>query len=324
MKMGSEYHAPVLLQACLEGLNISPGGTYVDVTFGGGGHSKAILEKLGEHGHLIAFDRDRDAWANAALMQAKKSAPLSHAGGDAEGAQKDPRFTLIRADFRWLKNHLRYLEVLPIDGLLADLGVSSHQFDTAERGFSFRFEGPLDMRMDHRAKRTAAQLIAEADEAQLTQWLRQYGEVDGAHRVAREMIRAKQQKRIRTTTDLVDALKPVTPRGKESSFLAQVFQALRIAVNDELASLEALLKQSAEVIKSGGRLVIMSYHSLEDRLVKNYMRSGDLGGVEDKDIYGNVSRPFKPLSSKAIQPTDQEIAQNPRARSARLRIAERQ
>jgi 16S rRNA (cytosine1402-N4)-methyltransferase len=374
MSMASEYHAPVLLQACLEGLNISPDGTYVDVTFGGGGHSRAILEKLGEHGHLISFDRDRDAWANAALLEAKKSASVSPLGGDKEGAQAEksasvsplggdlegaqaeksasvspsggdkegaetqlqegglsptggtgrgPHFTLVRADFRWLKNYLRYLEVLPVDGLLADLGVSSHQFDTGERGFSFRFEGPLDMRMDHRATRTAAQLISELDQQGLTEILRKYGEVDGAHRVARQIANANASRRIRTTQDLVEALKPVTPRAKESSFLAQVFQALRIAVNDELASLEALLKASAEVIKPGGRLVIMSYHSLEDRLVKNYMRSGDLGGVEDKDIYGNVSRPFKPLSSKAIQPTDQEIAQNPRARSARLRIAER-
>lgn len=314
--MDSEYHAPVLLQACLEGLNISPGGTYVDVTFGGGGHSKAILEKLGPKGHLVAFDRDRDAWANAALLQEE----LPSIGGT--GGR--PEFTLIRSDFRWVKNHLRYLGVLPVDGLLADLGVSSHQFDTAQRGFSFRFEGPLDMRMDHRAERTAAQLIAQADEASLTTILRTYGEVDAAHRVARQIVNAQAARRIRTTQDLVEALKPVTPRAKESSFLAQVFQALRIAVNDELTSLEALLKASADIIKPGGRLVIMSYHSLEDRLVKNYMRSGDLGGVEDKDIYGNVSRPFKPSSNKAIQPTDQEIAQNPRARSARLRIATRQ
>ncbi|MDQ3100518.1 MAG: 16S rRNA (cytosine(1402)-N(4))-methyltransferase RsmH, partial [Bacteroidota bacterium] len=291
MTMASEYHAPVLLQACLEGLNIHLEGTYVDVTFGGGGHSKAILEKLGEHGHLIAFDRDRDAWANAALLEAKKSASVPPEGGlpPAGGAGGGPDFTLIRADFRWLKNHLRYLEVLPIDGLLADLGVSSHQFDTGERGFSFRFDGPLDMRMDHRAPRTAAQLISELDQQGLTDILRKYGEVDGAHRVAREIVNANASRRIKTTQDLVEALKPVTPRAKESSFLAKVFQALRIEVNAELTSLENLLKQSAEVIKPGGRLVVMSYHSLEDRLVKNYMRSGDFGGVEDKDIYGNVN-----------------------------------
>jgi 16S rRNA (cytosine1402-N4)-methyltransferase len=300
--MHSDYHAPVLLQACIEGLNIRPESVIVDVTFGGGGHSKAILEKLGPFGRLVAFDRDRDAWQNAA---------------------DDPRFTLVKADFRWMRNHLRYLEVLPVDGILADLGVSSHQFDTGARGFSFRFDGPLDMRMDHRARRTAAQLLRELDEAGLTALLRNYGEVDGAHRVARQLVNAGARETIGTTFQLVEALKPVTPRQKENSFLAQVFQALRIAVNDELGSLEALLKQSAELIRPGGRLVVMSYHSLEDRLVKNYMRSGDFGGVENKDLYGNRIRPFNPLSSKAIQPTDREIAMNPRARSARLRIAER-
>ncbi len=300
--MDSDYHAPVLLQACLEGLNIRPDGVYVDATFGGGGHSRAILEMLGPHGRLIAFDRDRDAWANALA---------------------DERFTLVRSDFRWMRNHLRFLHALPVDGLLADLGVSSHQFDTGSRGFSFRFEGPLDMRMDHRAKRTAAQLLAQWDVATLTHVLRTYGEVDGANRVAKQVVEANAHTRIGTTHQLVEALRPVTPRGRESSFLAQVFQALRIAVNDELASLEVLLTQSAEVIRPGGRLVIMSYHSLEDRMVKNWMRSGDVGGVENKDLYGNRTRPFNPSSNKAIQPTDQEIETNPRARSARLRIAER-
>jgi 16S rRNA (cytosine1402-N4)-methyltransferase len=300
--MAHEYHDPVLLQACLEGLNIRPDGIYVDVTFGGGGHSKAILSRLGPHGRLIAFDRDRDAWKNA---------------------PDDERFTLVKADFRWLKNHLRFLHAVPIDGLLADLGVSSHQFDTGTRGFSFRNDGPLDMRMDHRAKRNAAQLLRDSDEAALTDVLRKYGEVEGAHRVARQLAKANADTRIATTHQLVEALRPVTPRGKENSFLAQVFQALRIAVNDELGSLEALLKQSAAVIKPGGKLVIMSYHSLEDRLVKNWMRSGDLGGVETKDLYGNRTRPFSPSSNKAIQPDEQEIARNPRARSARLRTAER-
>ena len=300
--MAYEYHDPVLLQACLEGLNIRPDGVYVDVTFGGGGHSKAILQKLGPHGHVIAFDRDRDAWRNAPT---------------------DERFTLVKADFRWLKNHLRFLHAIPVDGVLADLGVSSHQFDTGARGFSFRFDGPLDMRMDHRAKRTAAQLLRDLDEAALTDVLRTYGEVDGAHRVARQLVKANAHSRIGTTFQLVEALVPVTPRAKESAFLAQVFQALRIAVNDELAALEALLKQSAEVMGPGGKLVVLSYHSLEDRLVKNWMRSGDFAGTETKDIYGNRSRPFDPSSNKAIQPSDSEIARNPRARSARLRIATR-
>ncbi len=302
MTTGSEYHAPVLLQACLEGLNIRPDGVYVDVTFGGGGHSRAILERLGEFGRLVAFDRDSDAWRNA---------------------PDDPRFTLVRSDFRWIRNHLRYLEMLPVDGLLADLGVSSHQFDTGARGFSFRFNGPLDMRMDRRAQRTAAGLLDELDEAALTQLLRKYGEVDGASRIARLLIAARGRQRIATTQDLVSVLEPVTPRKEASSFLAQVFQALRIAVNDELGSLERLLIESAEVIKPGGHLVVMSYHSLEDRLVKNWMRSGDLGGVENKDVFGRSSRPFKPTNSKAIQPSEEETRINPRARSARLRIAER-
>ncbi len=302
MTTGSDYHDPVLLQACLEGLNIRPDGVYVDVTFGGGGHSRAILERLGEFGRLVAFDRDSDAWRNA---------------------PDDPRFTLVRSDFRWIKNHLRYLEMLPIDGLLADLGVSSHQFDTGARGFSFRFSGPLDMRMDRRAERTAAGLLDELDEQGLIDLLRKYGEVDGAPRVARTIIAARSQQRITSTNDLVAALAPVTPRQEANSFLAQVFQALRIAVNDELGSLERLLTTSAEVIKPGGRLVVMSYHSLEDRLVKNWMRSGDLGGAENKDVFGRSSRPFKPTSNKAIQPTEEETRTNPRARSARLRIAER-
>jgi 16S rRNA (cytosine1402-N4)-methyltransferase len=300
--MAHEYHDPVLLQACLDGLNIRPDGIYVDVTFGGGGHSKAILSKLGPHGRLISFDRDRDAWKNA---------------------PQDDRFTLVKSDFRWLRNHLRFLHAMPADGLLADLGVSSHQFDTGARGFSFRFDGPLDMRMDHRAKRSASQLLRDLDEAALTEVLRKYGEVDGAHRVARQLVKANAETRIGTTFQLVEALKPVTPRAKENTFLAQVFQALRIAVNDELASLEALLKQSADVLRPGGRLVVMSYHSLEDRMVKNWMRSGDMAGVETKDLYGRRTRPFDPTSSKAIQPDEDEIARNPRARSARLRIAER-
>ncbi|MBL0128354.1 MAG: 16S rRNA (cytosine(1402)-N(4))-methyltransferase RsmH [Flavobacteriales bacterium] len=300
--MAHEYHDPVLSQACLEGLKIRPDGVYVDVTFGGGGHSKAILAQLGPKGRLIAFDRDRDAWLNVL---------------------DDDRFTLVKTDFRWLKNHLRYLGALPVDGLLADLGVSSHQFDTGGRGFSIRFDGPLDMRMDHRTKRNAARLLRELDEVALTDLLRKYGEVDGAPRVARQLVKANAESSIGTTFQLVEALKPVTPRGKESSFLAQVFQALRIAVNDELGALETLLKQSADVIAPGGRLVIMSYHSLEDRLVKNWMRSGDFGGVENKDHFGNRTRPFDPTSSKAIQPSPEEIERNPRARSARARIATR-
>lgn len=301
MRTGSEYHEPVLSQACIEGLSLRPDGIYADVTFGGGGHSRAILEQLGPMGRLIAFDRDADAWANA---------------------PRDDRFTLVKSDFRWLANHLRFLKALPIDGLLADLGVSSHQFDQGARGFSIRFDGPLDMRMDRRAKRTAADLVNSWDEERLSQALKSYGEVDGARRVAKAIVSARASKRIDTTQQLIEAIAPVTPRKDESGFRAQVFQALRIAVNDELGSLEALLMQSAEVIRPGGKLVVISYHSLEDRLVKNWMRAGAFDGEEKKDLYGNRLRPFDP-EGKAIRPTAAEISTNPRARSARLRIAVR-
>lgn len=301
MRTGSEYHEPVLSQACIEGLSLRPDGIYADVTFGGGGHSRAILEQLGPMGRLIAFDRDADAWANA---------------------PRDDRFTLVKSDFRWLANHLRFLKALPIDGLLADLGVSSHQFDQGARGFSIRFDGPLDMRMDRRAKRTAADLVNSWDEERLSQALKSYGEVDGARRVAKAIVSARASKRIDTTQQLIEAIAPVTPRKDESGFRAQVFQALRIAVNDELGSLEALLMQSAEVIRPGGKMVVISYHSLEDRLVKNWMRAGAFDGEEKKDLYGNRLRPFDP-EGKAIRPTAAEISTNPRARSARLRIAVR-
>ncbi|MBK8228866.1 MAG: 16S rRNA (cytosine(1402)-N(4))-methyltransferase RsmH [Flavobacteriales bacterium] len=301
MTTGSDYHDPVLSQACIDGLNIRPDGIYVDATFGGGGHSRAILGKLGPQGRLIAFDRDKDAWANAI---------------------NDPRFTLVKSDFRWIRNHLRFLQAIPINGLLADLGVSSHQFDRGERGFSIRFDGPLDMRMDRRAKLTAADIVNGWDEGRIAGLLRSYGEVDGAHRVARALANARAAKRITTTQQLIQAIAPVTPWKEENGFRAQVFQALRIAVNDELGSLEALLKQSAEVMAPGARLVVISYHSLEDRLVKNWMRAGHLSGEEQKDHYGNRLRPFHP-SGKAIKPSEEETARNPRARSARLRIAER-
>ena len=302
MLMASEYHAPVLLHDCIEGLNIRPDGVYVDVTFGGGGHSRAILEKLGPQGRLVAFDRDADASANV---------------------PDDPRFTLVRSDFRWIRNHLRYLDALPVNGLLADLGVSSHQFDAGPRGFSFRFDGPLDMRMDRRAPRTAADLVNTLAEPELAALLKRYGELRDARRVARSLVQARAVHRMATTTQLVEALKPVTPKRDASGFLAQVFQALRIAVNDELGSLERLLEESARIITPGGRLVVMSYHSLEDRLVKHWMRTGDLEGREHKDLYGNRIRPFEPVNSRAIVPAAEEVEQNPRARSARLRIGER-
>lgn len=300
-RLHETYHAPVLLAECIAGLAIKPSGVYVDVTFGGGGHSAAILAELGPEGRLIAFDRDADAHRNAL---------------------KDARFTLVHSDFRWIVNHLRYLGELPVDGLLADLGVSSHQFDTAGRGFSFRFDAPLDMRMDQRAERTAAELVNSLDERALTALLREHGEVENAHKAARALVQARTERPIDTTGRLADVLRPLTRRGEEQSYLAQVFQALRIAVNDELGSLQRLLLGTERVIKPGGRLVVMSYHSLEDRLVKDWMRSGALDGEEKKDLFGRSQRPFKPVG-KAVKASPREQADNPRARSARLRIAER-
>lgn len=297
------YHEPVLLNECLQALAIKPDGRYVDATFGGGGHSRAILKLLGPKGALIAFDRDADARHNAPA---------------------DERFTFVPSDYRWVRNHLRFMGLLPVDGMLADLGVSSHQFDTAGRGFSFRFDAPLDMRMNQRAGRTAADLVNTLDEQALARVLRNYGEVEQAPKVARRLVQARAERAFETTGELAEALRPMARRGDEHGFLAQVFQALRIAVNDELSSLAQLLRESAEVVRPGGRLVVLSYHSLEDRMVKNWMRAGDLGGLEEKDMYGNSRRPFKPLHAKAVQAGEQEQLDNPRARSARLRAAQRQ
>lgn len=297
------YHEPVLLQECIEALAIRPDGTYVDATFGGGGHSRAILGQLGPEGSLIAFDQDADARRNAI---------------------GDPRFTLVASDYRWVANHLEYMGRLPVDGLLADLGVSSHQFDTAGRGFSFRFDAPLDMRMNQQARRTAADLVNGLDEEGLAKVLAQYGEVPAARKAARRIVEARASGQIKTTGQLAEVLRPMARKGDEKGFLAQVFQALRIAVNDELASLRALLEASAKVVRPGGRLVVISYHSLEDRLVKNWMKTGDLEGREQKDMYGNSLRPFRPVPGKAIQASEEEQENNPRARSARLRTAIRQ
>jgi len=297
------YHEPVLLKESIDALAVRPDGVYADVTFGGGGHSRAILDRLGPRGALVAFDRDADARANA---------------------PDDDRFSLVASNFRWIANHLRFLGKFPVDGLLADLGVSSHQFDTADRGFSFRFDAPLDMRMNQRAKRTAADLVNTLDEQALTALLRKYGEVDQAHRVARTITTGRARAPITSTGQLAALLRPLARPAEEHSLLAQVFQALRIAVNDEMGALEQLLLASAAVVKPGGRLVVISYHSLEDRMVKNWMRAGSLDGTEEKDLYGNSLRPFKPAGGKAVQPSVEEKQRNPRARSARMRTAERQ
>lgn len=294
-----DYHQPVLLKHAIDGLNIQPDGVYVDVTFGGGGHSREILKQLNAQGRLIAFDQDPDAKANI---------------------PDDPRFTLVDQNFQFMRNWLRLLKVDRPNGILADLGVSSHQFDSTERGFSLRFDAALDMRMDKQRGKTAAEVINRYEPGPLAHLLREYGEVESAYKVAKTIEAARP---IHTTRELCEVLQPFLKRGKEHKFLAQVFQALRIEVNDELEVLKAFLSQSAEMLAPGGRLVVISYHSLEDRLVKDYMKAGNFTGEQEKDFFGNLLRPLKPLHSKPIVPDEQEIEENNRARSAKLRIAEK-
>lgn len=296
------YHVPVMLSQCMDGLAIRPDGVYVDVTFGGGGHSKAILERLGPTGRLFSFDQDPDALANAATWQ-------------------DPRFVLINANFRTLRSSLASHSVQQIDGLLADLGVSSHQFDEGQRGFSIRADAPLDMRMDQQQALHAAALLATWSEEQIRDLLRTYGEVPIAGRIASAIVRQRQSTPVQTTGQLVRIVSGFVPAPKAAKLCAQVFQAIRIAVNDELEALRALLRQSSEVLLPGGRLVVMAYHSLEDRLVKNYIKSGNFEGAVQTDFYGNRLLPFELIERKAVEPDEAEIARNPRARSAKLRIA---
>ena len=297
-----DYHLPVMLNECIEGLNIRPDGTYVDATFGGGGHSRAILSQLGPEGRLIAFDQDEDALANAL---------------------DDPRFTLLNENFRYMKSVLRLNGVRSVNGILADLGVSSHQFDVAERGFSTRMEGELDLRMDRRQELTAKELVNTADEAELARILRLYGELPNAAQMARAICRARMEREIVTTFDLRDAVSRHLPRGAENKYLAMLFQALRIEVNGELDALKALLQQAVELLEPEGRLVVMSYHSLEDRLVKNFFRAGNFEGEVEKDFYGNPIVPLVPVTRKVITPGQEELQNNPRSRSARLRVAQK-
>ena len=295
------YHNPVMLDKCIEGLNIEPSGVYVDVTFGGGGHSRAILERL-TTGHLYAFDQDEDA---------------------AQNAFDDERFTFIPQNFRYFKNFIQLYHGGKVDGIIADLGVSSHQFDTPEKGFSTRFDGPLDMRMSQMTPNDAATVVNTYDHEALTRILRLYGEMQQPHLVASDIIMARDAEPIETTAQLKAAVQSRLPRGKENKVLAQLFQALRIEVNQELDTLCAFLSQCPDVLKPGGRLVVMSYHSLEDRLVKNFMKTGNAEGKEDKDFFGNLQTPYTIITRKPIVPTDEEIENNSRARSAKLRIAER-
>ena len=301
--MTNAYHVPVLLDASIEALRLGDGsGAWMDATFGGGGHSKVILENLNEKGVLFGFDQDPDAVANAL---------------------DDKRFTLVEANFRYAKQFLSLHGVENPNGILADLGVSSHQFDTAERGFSLRMDGPLDMRMNPEIGISAAEVIDEYTWEELMVVLRMYGEVNRPDRVAREIVAAHHAEPIKTTEDLVKVLSKMAPGGRENKFYAQIFQALRIEVNDELAALKELLEQSSKLLKPGGRLVVISYHSLEDRLVKHFMRSGNFEDKVEKDIKGQIHAPFVPISRKAIVATPEEVMNNPRARSARLRVAER-
>lgn len=297
-----DYHVPVMLKPCLDGLNIHPDGTYIDVTFGGGGHSRAIFDLLSEKGRLIVFDQDPDAKKNA---------------------WEAPNFFFVASNFSFISNHLRMMGIKHVDGILADLGVSSHQFDEAERGFSIRANAPLDMRMNQAGELTAKTVVNTYDERELSRIFKTYGEIPNARKVAGEIVRLRSSRPIKTTTELMDGLSKCAPRQKEHKFFAQVFQALRIEVNQELDVLERFLEQTTDIIAPGGRLVVMSYHSLEDRLVKNFMKRGSLEGEITKDFYGNVIKPFDEVVRHPIVPEEIEITSNPRARSAKLRIGQR-
>ncbi len=299
----SLYHTSVLLDESVSALIDSVNGVYADATFGGGGHTAEILSRLSQNGRVLAFDRDSDAIANKL---------------------DDPRLTLIRSDFRWIHNHVLHQGYKEgIDGVLADLGVSSHQFDTAERGFSFRYEAPLDMRMNQEAEFNAADIVNTYEQADLEKILRLYGEVDNSRKIAQLICKAREISKIETTTDLGKAIESALPKFAEHKFLAKVYQALRIEVNQEMKSLEKFLSGAARSLKPGGKLVVITYHSLEDRMVKNFIKAGNIEGKVEKDFYGNATAPLKAVNRKPILPQEEEIASNTRARSAKLRIAEK-
>ncbi len=298
------YHIPVLLTESVDGLNIGKGGNFVDVTFGGGGHSREIYSRLDKDGHLYSFDQDADAERNA------------------EGFDTG-RFTFVRSNFRFLKNFLRYYGVDQIDGLLADLGVSSHHFDDAARGFSFRFDGALDMRMNQRAGMTAADVVNTYEEERLADVLYLYGELKQSRKIAAAIVKARQERPIETVEDLMDVSKSFFRNEREKKDMAKLFQALRIEVNHEMDALKEMLRSATEMLRPGGRLVVITYHSLEDRIVKNLMKTGNVEGKEDKDFFGKVNTPFRLVNRQVIVPSDEEQARNPRSRSAKLRIAEK-
>ncbi len=300
---GVIYHIPVLLEECMEGLGLQDGGTYVDVTFGGGGHSKEILSRMGFHSRLFSFDQDADAERNI--------------------PQNDARFTFVRSNFRYLKNFMRYYGVEEIDGLLADLGVSSHHLDEADRGFSFRFDAPLDMRMNQRATQTAAQIINTYAEEDLARIFYLYGELKNSRKIASVLVKARAEKPIERIGEFLELIQPLFGREREKKELAKVFQALRIEVNEEMEALREMLQAAIELLAPGGRLVVITYHSLEDRIVKNIMKTGNVDGVIEKDFYGRSFAPLRPVQNKVILPTETEQAHNPRSRSAKLRVAEK-
>lgn len=294
------YHTPALLSECIEGLSIKPGGVYVDCTFGGGGHSKAILDCLGPDGRLFGFDQDADAIVNSL---------------------DDPRFTFIHGNFRYLSNFMDYFGITKVDGILADLGVSFHHFDEADRGFSFRFEGELDMRMNQKSARSASTVINTYSEEQLAEVFYLYGELHNSRKLARAIANRRSSGEIKTIAEFSELMKPFFPREKEKKELSKLFQAIRIEVNDEMAALKELLLQSVMVLGKESRLVVLTYHSLEDRLVKNFVKSGNFEGKLEKDFYGNVIAPLRAVNNKVIVASEEEVCQNPRSRSAKLRVA---
>ena len=310
MEQGGVYHVPVLLQESVDGLNIGTGGCFVDVTFGGGGHSREILSRLDKDGRLFGFDQDADAEQNAEGLDV----------GEEDGWK---RFTFVRSNFRFLKNFLKYYGVEQIDGLLADLGVSSHHFDDSERGFSFRFEGKLDMRMNQRAGRTAADVVNTFGEKELADVFYLYGELKQSRKLASAIVKARQMRNIETIGDFVEVVKPFFRSEREKKEMAKVFQALRIEVNHEMDALRDMLRGATEMLRPGGRLVVITYHSLEDRMVKNLMKTGNVEGREEKDFFGRVEAPFRLVNRQVIVPSDEEMDRNPRSRSAKLRIAEK-
>lgn len=295
------YHIPAMLSECIEGLNINGSGIYVDVTFGGGGHSRAIMSHLSERGRLLSFDQDIDAYANRI---------------------DDPRFTFVHSNFRYLNNFLRYYDIDKVDGILADLGVSFHHFDEAKRGFSFRADAPLDMRMNQSAKRCAADIINLYDDRQLTEIFSLYGEMKRPAQLTKAIIKSRETEPILTTGRLLEIVRPLINPKQEKKELAQIFQALRIEVNGEMEALKRFLESTLTALRPGGRLVILTYHSLEDRMVKNFIKSGNTAGLIEKDFFGRVSTPWQQITKGAIPPTEEEIAANPRSRSAKLRVAQ--